>query len=209
MQGIHKLLATLLLVVPALAWGQSFQAGEDYRELDEPVSMDTGEVVQVREFFSYACPHCNSFNPRMHSLMEDLGERAELVRTPVVFNRSWEPVARAYHATAALDAVEATHDALFRAIHDEGRRLQSVDAVADVVAEQGVDPEAFKEAWDSFTVDASMRRAQRVARTYGVRSTPTVAVAGKYVVDVRQAGGQQRMTEVIRYLVDREYDDAQ
>lgn len=200
----------LLLVAPTLALAQSFEAGRDFRALDEPLPTEVeGAQVEVREFFSYACPHCNSFNPRIHSLMEGIDDRAELVRTPVVFNASWEPLAQAYHAAAALGVVDDVHGALFHALHNEGRRLDGVDAIAEVMAEQGVDREAFRSAWDSFSVDGDMRRAERRARAFGVRSTPTVAVAGRYVVDVRQAGGQERMLDVIRYLVDRTHNGEQ
>lgn len=199
----------LLLLAPALGLAQSFEAGRDYQVLDEPVSTEVdGDKVEVREFFSYACPHCNSFHPRISSLMESLGDKAELVHNPVVFNASWEPVARAYHATHSLGVVDETHGAIFHAIHDDNQRLDSAEDIADVVAEQGVDEETFLDAWDSFSVDSAMRRAERIAREYGVRSTPTVGVAGKYVLDVRAAGGQDRMIDIIRYLVEQEYDEA-
>ena len=203
-------LLAVLLVTPAAGMAQSFQAGQDYQVLDEPVStsVDDGKV-EVREFFSYACPHCNTFKPRMDSLMDEIGDRAELVYNPVVFNQSWEPLARAYHAANALDKVDETHGAIFQAIHGDNRRIGDADAIADVMAEQGVDEEAFHDAWDSFSVDSAMRRAERSARAHQVRATPPVGVAGKYVVDVRNAGGQERMIEIIRYLVDKEYDDAQ
>ena len=208
MPGLRCILLGLALL-PAVAWGQMFQAGEDYRVLDEPLETEVETGVEVHEFFSYACPHCNDFNPVLHEVMNDLGERAELVRTPVIFNPSWEPVARTYYTLEAIGAVDQGHDAVFAAIHDNGRRLQSLDGITDVVADAGVDAEAFREAWESFSVDSAMRSGERLARNYGVRSTPTVAVAGQYVVSVRQAGGQQAMAEIIRYLVDREHDDGQ
>lgn len=198
-----------LALLPAVAWAQTFQEGEDYRVLDEPVETEVEGVVEVREFFSYACPHCNDFNPLLHRVMDDIGDRAELVRTPVIFNPSWEAVARTYYTLAAIDAVDQAHDAVFAAIHDDGRRLESLDAITEVVADAGVDAEAFRDAWESFGVDSAMRSGERLARSYGVRSTPTVAVAGKYVVSVRQAGGQEAMGEIIRYLVDREHDNGQ
>lgn len=209
MTAIRALLAGLLMV-PALVMGQSFEAGNHYQVLDEPLptSVDDGKV-EVREFFSYACPHCYTFNPRIQSLMGDLGDKAQLVHTPVVFNRSWEPLARAYYISRALDVTDETHGAVFNALHQENRRIGGVDEVATVMAEQGVDEDAVRDAWDSFAVDSAMRQGDRIASAYGVRSTPTVAVAGKYVIDVRDAGGQERMIQVIRYLVEKEHEEIQ
>ncbi|SEP00161.1 thiol:disulfide interchange protein DsbA/DsbL [Aquisalimonas asiatica] len=209
MTVIRALLAGLLLA-PALVMGQSFEAGNHYQELDEPVSTDVEDgKVEVREFFSYACPHCHTFNPLIQSLMADLDDKAELVHTAVVFNRSWEPLARAYYTSRALGVTDDTHNAVFNALHQDNRRIGGVDDVAEVMGEQGVDEDAVRDAWDSFSVDSAMRQGDRIASTYGVRSTPTVAVAGKYLVDVRDAGGQERMIEIIRYLVEKEYEQAQ
>lgn len=208
MSVLRALLVTLLLA-PAMALGQSFQAGQDYQVLDEPQPTEVDGKVEVREFFSYACPHCHSFKPRIESLMESLEDKAAIVHTPVVFNPAWEPLAKAYFTARSLDAVSETHGALFHAVHNDNRQLTDADAIADVMAEQGLDREAVHEAWNSFSVDTDMRRAERIARAYGVRSTPTVAVAGRYILDVRAAGGQERMLDIIRYLVEKEYEEAQ
>lgn len=197
-----------LLLAPVVVLGQSFQAGQDYQVLDQAQATEVADKVEVREFFSYACPHCHTFYPLMQSLMDDLGDKAQLVHTPVVFNQSWEPLAKAYFTAKSLDAAADTHGALFHAVHNENRQLTDADAIAEVMAEQGIAEEDFRDAWNSFSVDADMRRGERIARAYGVRSTPTVAVAGQYVVDIRAAGGQERMAEIIRYLVEKEYEDA-
>ncbi|WP_290649992.1 thiol:disulfide interchange protein DsbA/DsbL [Aquisalimonas sp.] len=208
MSRLRSFLAALLLA-PAVALGQSFQAGQDYQVLDEPQATEVEDRVEVREFFSYACPHCHTFKPLIQSLMDDLGDKAQLVHTPVVFAQGWEPLAKAYFTAESLGAVSDTHGALFHAVHIDNRQLGNADAIAEVMAEQGIAEEDFHDAWNSFSVDADMRRGERIARAYGVRSTPTVAVAGRYVVDVRAAGGQERMVEIIRFLVEKEYEDAQ
>ena len=203
-----RFLVAGLLLAPAMLLAQSFEAGQDYQVLDEPQSTTVDEgKVEVREFFSYACPHCRTFHPHMESLMESIGDKAELVHTPVVFNPSWEPLARAYMATRSLGVVDDTHGAIFSAVHDDNRQLTDADAIAEVVGEQGVSEDDFHDAWNSFSVDSDMRRSDRIARAYGVQSTPSVGIAGKYVVDVGQAGGQERMIDIIRYLVEKEYDE--
>ncbi len=200
----------LSMALLPLMGGQAaaFEAGSDYRELDEPRETEVDDDrVEVREFFSYMCPHCHTFAPRIDDLMDSLGDSAELVHTPVVFSPGWEPPAQAYFTARALGATEETHIAFFDALHNEGRPIDDRDSAADVAAEAGVDRDAFVDAWDSFSVDADMRRAERDARAFGVRSTPSVGVAGRYMVDVNDAGGQERMIEIIRYLVEREADD--
>ncbi len=203
-------LLAILLLAPMMGLAQAFEPGQDYTVLDEPVSTSAdGGKVEVREFFSYACPHCHTFRPRIESLMERIDDKAELVHNPVVFNQSWEPLARAYYVTRSMGVVDDTHAAIFNALHEENRQPGSAEALADIVAEQGGDKDEFLDGWNSFSVDSDMRRGERAASAHGVRSTPTVGVAGKYVVDVRAAGGQERMLDIIEYLVEKEYNDGQ
>lgn len=198
--------ATALTLTVAAAGAQEFRAGEHYRVLDEPVATADGEGVEVREFFSYGCPHCHDFEPRIAAWAEEMGDDINLVHTPVSFNReAWSLLARAYHAAEVLEVTDQTHQALFEAIHVDGRRLGSEADIAEVFAEAAdVDADEVEDTLNSFAVDSRLRRSERLGEDYGIRSTPTVTVAGRYVVDVRQAGGQQGMLEVAEYLVREE-----
>lgn len=196
--------AVIALLLTTAAFAQQFQSGVHYRVLDTPQRTATEDRIEVREFFSYACPHCYSFFPRVRELKRSLGDDVRFVHNPVVFNPGWEPLARAYMTADALDVVDKMHGAIFVAYHEEGQRLRDEDAAARVFVEQGVDEQAFREAWNSFSVDTGMRRADRTGRAYGVMSTPSIGVNGKYLVDVRMAGGQDNMVRIVKHLVELE-----
>ena len=56
----------------------------------------------------------------------------------------------------------------------------------------------------SFAVDARMRQNRNDVRTYGIRSTPTIIVQGKWRVSPNGLSSYDEMIEVIDYLVDME-----
>lgn len=199
-----RLIALLgLVLATGVAVAQEFRAGEHYRVLDQPIATAEDEGVEVREFFSYGCPHCHDFEPLFAAWAERMGETVNVVHTPVTFNReAWTLLARAYHAAEVLEITDSAHAAMFEAIHVRGRRFRDEDDVAAFLAEVAdVDEQTVRGALGSFAVDSRLRRSERLGGDYGVRSTPMVAVAGRYVIDVRQAGGQQGMLEVAEYLV--------
>lgn len=202
-----RLIALLgLTLATGMAAAQEFRAGEHYRVLDQPVATAEGEGVEVREFFSYGCPHCHDFEPLFAAWAERMGETVNVVHTPVTFNReAWALLARAYHAAEVLEITDAVHRAVFEAIHVEGRRFRDEDDIAAFLAGVAeVDEQTVRDTLDSFAVDSRLRRSERLGGDYSIRSTPTVTVAGRYVIDVRQAGGQQGMLEVAEYLVREE-----
>ncbi|RFA30159.1 hypothetical protein CAI21_08215 [Alkalilimnicola ehrlichii] len=182
-----------------------FEAGRDYEVLPTPVETANDDSVEVREFFAYSCPHCFTFAGPMHDWAENQApEEVEFIRTPVVFSDSWRPLAQAYHTAEALDMVEQTHIALFSAVHNERRRFRNANDLAPFFEDHGVDRETFFNTFNSFVVDMNVRRSEQVIRDFRITSTPSVAVAGKYIVNPSMVGSHERMLEVIDYLVRKE-----
>ena len=203
------IMATVLMLGGLVGLGPA-QAQQGYQVLDTPQSTDASEgAVEVREFFSYGCPHCADFEPRLSEWTSEMGDRVEVVHTPVTFGReSWAVLARAYYAAQALDILDQTHTALFEAIHDEGRAFSSNEGVAAFYASVADVTEAdVLSAMNSFAVNTQLNRGERLVNAYRIPGTPAMGVAGKYLIDVRAAGGQQGMLDVAESLVVEENGD--
>lgn len=203
MRRLPSLLLIALLLAGTTVAAQP-EPGQQYRLVEPPMATGAGEKIEVTEFFSYGCPHCFRFRPMLHDWVAEADEDVRLVRVPVTFGReSWALLARAYYVAEVLGVLDKTHAALFDAIHVSGRQFTSAEQIADFYASVGVDRDKALQAFDSFVVDSMMRRGQRLVRDYRVSGTPSMAVDGRYFVDVRGAGGQQGMLEVVGYLVGR------
>ena len=202
--------AAIVLMLAGLFGLGSAQAQQGYRVLETPQPTDApAGTVEVREFFSYGCPHCADFEPRLSEWTSEMGERVEVVHTPVTFGReSWAVLARAYYAAQALDILDQTHAALFEAIHDDGRSFSSNEDVAAFYASVADVTEAdVLAAMNSFAVNTQLNRGERLVNAYRVPGTPAMGVAGKYLIDVRAAGGQRGMLDVAESLVVEENGD--
>ncbi|NLO81055.1 MAG: thiol:disulfide interchange protein DsbA/DsbL [Xanthomonadaceae bacterium] len=200
MQGIARWLAALMLFATAAAVAQS----GGYTTLNPPVPTSNDGTVEVREFFSYACPACAAFEPHLSAWVAEAPEEVRVVHVPVVFNESWRPFAQAYYAAEALGVVERIHRPLFQALHVEKRRLGSEKELVRFFAEQGVPEDEARAALNSFRVDMLMRQGAQAMREFRIESTPTVVVAGKYVVTPRSAGGYAEAVALIDRLVRQE-----
>ncbi|MBA1149464.1 thiol:disulfide interchange protein DsbA/DsbL [Ectothiorhodospiraceae bacterium WFHF3C12] len=206
-------LSLALFALAAPAGAAPFEAGNDYQVLGtaQPTDVKEGQV-ELREFFSYGCPHCFTFRPKLHEYMENgAPEAAELIRVPVTFGRQqWATLAKAYYAAQEMEVLDTMHEAIFKAIHVDNQPMSSVENLKALADANGVDGEDFaKRVNASMLVDMKTRRAEQAVRSYGVRSTPTVVVAGKYLVSPRSAGGHDRMLQVIDYLAQRELEGQQ
>jgi thiol:disulfide interchange protein DsbA len=57
---------------------------------------------------------------------------------------------------------------------------------------------------NSFAVNLQMKRADQQILAWGVNSTPTIIVDGKWRLDTRSANGAQQAVDLTLYLVNKE-----
>ncbi|MDQ2069808.1 thiol:disulfide interchange protein DsbA/DsbL [Natronospira bacteriovora] len=202
-QRLIVLLALLCLSGTAIS--QSFQAGNEYRTVDRGQRL-SDQPHEVVEFFWYGCGACYAFLPTVESWKNDLADDVAFVRVPAVLNPRWRVHGKAYYVAEALDMVDEVHNAIFDAIHVDGKRLDSQRALRELFVEKGADAEEFDRAFDSFQVDAKLRRAENLARRFAIRATPSVVINGQYVTDPSSAGGPRGIVEVGNWLIEQDRD---
>lgn len=181
-----------------------YQAGKDYIVLPTPVKTADPAKVEVVELFGYACPHCYSFEPVLEAWVAKQNDQVMFSRIPVVFGRSWEPLARAYYTAEFMNALEATHEPVFDAIHKERKRFRDLDDLTEFYTELGVDGEKFKKTFDSFAVKMKLNQGDAKVRSYQVDGVPAIVVNGKYRISGNTAGSNQAMLDVADYLIKQE-----
>lgn len=176
-----------------------------YEAIDPPVAVQAGQgEVVVQELFWYGCGHCYHFDPVLNAWLEKKPGNVRFERVAVALNPGWVPLSKAYYALRQLGVDERLHTVLFEAVQKERRPLGTPAQIADFVAGHGVDREAFLKAYNGFGVDSEVRRAQQLARQYGITGVPAMVVQGAYRTSGSLAGSNARMIEVVDALVAQE-----
>lgn len=219
-----KRFGILLLAFTAFGLAQAqapqadaWQAGKHYYLIEPAQPSSTPGKIEVTEVFSYACPACNSFQPIASKIKQGLPENAVLTYTPASFNtaESWPTFQRAYLTAKALGVADKAHEAVFQSVWGNGvlsiRDPSSGKVVKREIADAakfytdfGIKPEDFIATANSFAINTQVKKADAFIRTTGVESTPTIIVAGKYRVNGQSAGGNDKLVELVHYLVRRE-----
>lgn len=183
-----------------------YQEGAHYKKVVPAQPTSTGpDKVEVIEFFSYACPHCYEFEPYIGRWLESKPEAAEYVRMPATFNPHYQLLARAFYAAESLGVLEQIHDALFREIHINRNPLNTQEALAAFFNRTaGVPVEDFNNAFNSFSVNTQVQRADVLGRRYRIPGVPALIVNGKYMPDNQAAGGYANLLNMVNFLVAKE-----
>lgn len=197
-------LAMLLLVSSGAGAQMAFIEGNDYQAISPPVDTGQPDKVVVTELFWYGCPHCFRFEPFVERWSSSLPQGVVFEQVPSSLNPRWTEHARAYYAFKMMGALDQLHRAFFDALHIERKKLTNADNIAEFVASRGLDEKAFRELYFSFPVETQLRKDSQKEKRYGHNGVPAVIVNGKYLVSASLAGSNERMIEIIDYLVNRE-----
>ena len=202
---------SLLVFMPALASAATQQVaaapapltlveGKDYTLVANPTPPAQPGRVEVREFFWYGCPHCFRLDPFVSAWLQTKPATVDFIRTPVALSRDWEANTRGYYVAEILNKVDATHKALFDAIHVRHERLFDQQSLAGFYSRYGVNPANFNGLYQSFPVSGKVAQARNLAIRYQITGVPTIVVNGKYMV----SGETQRTVDVVKALIARE-----
>lgn len=209
-QAIRMFTVLALLLGAAAAQAQDskpvpYQEGLHYF-LIEGAPVETGGPVEVLEFFSYLCSHCNTFEPYINAWKKRKPEGVEFRRIPVVFGRgSWELYARGYVTADMLKVGEEAHTAMMDRLWKEKAVMRTMDELADFYSQFGVDREKFLATASSFAVDSKIKRDQLKLQAYGITGTPSLVVGGKYRITGSAAVPSfDVMLDVVNYLIEQE-----
>ena len=173
-------LALVVLSVPALA---DVTAGTEYRAIDPAQHPETVGKIEVLEFFSYGCPHCNEFSPFINAWVAKLPKDIVFKRVATGLGRTaWTNLAKTYYALEATGDLKRLDAALFHAIHEEHLPLFDEKSISQWVAQHGVDPVKFNTAFESFGVNTKLNHAEEMVENYKIDGVPSLTVNGKYLI---------------------------
>src|SRR5690606_34925415 len=71
-----------------------------------------------------------------------------------------------------------------------------------IVNNSGLDRKKVEDTFNSFTVNANLKRAAQVFRSSGATGVPSLVIDGKYITSGTMAGGNEQALQVTDYLVD-------
>lgn len=206
MKNLTRWLVVVMLAFPltlALA-AAHYTEGEQYVRLKKPQPTSSTDKIEVVELFWYGCPHCNDLEPYITRWLKNKPADVEFVRLPAIVGPRWKPLARAYYTAEVLGVLDKTHEALFKAIHEQHQRLTTDAEIEEFFIAQGVSKEDFRKAYNSFAVVTKLNNAELMTRRYAIKGVPTLIVNGKYSTSGSLAGSNANILKVVDYLVTQE-----
>jgi protein dithiol oxidoreductase (disulfide-forming) len=202
---MKRLTITFLALIASLALGAAgaveLVEGKDYVRIKNPQPVESGKKIEVIEFFSYGCPHCNDLEPILDAWLAKLPPDVQFRRVPVMFQDRWHALAKIYYTLDAMGDEARLSPEVFKAIHSAGLPLYQDKAFFDWAAAHGLDRAKVQDIYNSFAVNSKFNRALRLAQDYNIQSVPTVIVDGKYMTSSDRVGTHANLPPVLDALI--------
>jgi thiol:disulfide interchange protein DsbA len=199
------------LPADAVLPGGKWKPGVNYDPIvpGQPTNVSPGKV-EVLEVFWLGCPHCYALEPYVQSWLKSKPSYVEFVRVPVMWGPAHRAHAKLFYTLQALnrpdlfekafDAIQQQHQPLIAQSEDETLKMQEAFAQAN-----GVSADDYAKAYNSFSVNSNLQRAEELTQRYQVQGVPLVVIDGKYSTDVAKAGSPQQLIQLINDLAATEH----
>jgi len=177
--------------------------GKNYDRIKNPQPTESGNKIEVIEFFSYGCPHCAELEPYLEAWLAKLPPDVSFRRVPVMFQDRWVPLGKIYYTLDSLGEERKLSPDVFKAIHGQGAQLWNDKAFYDWAASKGLDRKKVEDVFGSFAINGKMNRAKQQAQQYNIQSVPTVVVDGKFITGSERVGTHAQLPAAIEELVNK------
>ena len=206
---LKHILSIMLVLVSTMTFAEDFVEGKDYMVIkagENPVS--SKDSVTVTEFFSYGCPWCYKLEPALNQWVKQQDTKISYNRVPVVFNKDWEYYAKAYYAAQALGQGSKLNPALFKAILDDKRSLNSTQAMIDFFVSQGVDASTAQSAFQNSTaIEMEVDASKRQMAQFQISGVPALVVNNQFKTDLQMAKSQERLFAILDFLINKAHKE--
>ena len=174
-----------------------------YTVLDPPLTISTGDDIEVTELFWYGCGHCYALETHVENWKKSMPAGTQFIKVPAVFSERWAFHAKAFYTMETLGVLDQANDAFFSSIHKAKKSMNTLDSLTSFLADYGKSEEEVTSAFNSFAVDSKFRNATLITRNSRANGVPAILVDGKYLTSVTQAGSSDKLFKAVNGLIEK------
>ena len=174
---MKKLLFAVLALMMLPATAQQFEEGVHY----EVIAEQGTEEPTITEYFSFFCGACYRFEPIAQAMDEKYPAAFEKSHVSFInYKGQGMMMNQAWALAQRLGKEKEIAAAIFQRNFAQNNMIGSKEDFEAIFATNGVDKADFDKMINSFGVRGMANKMDREASNYGVNSTPTFIINGKY-----------------------------
>jgi thiol:disulfide interchange protein DsbA len=195
-------------MLPVIARAQTAapKEGTEFKLVQPPQPVESGNKIEVLEFFQYSCPHCFALNPDLEPWRKKMPADVDYKRIHINWDNSTLNHTKLYYSLEQLGRLDV-HDKVFTAIHVNKKHMLDPDEIAELMVANGIDRKQWLDMFNSFSTATRASKAGQIWRAYKIDGTPTLACDGRYLTSPAMVGSRSGSLVVLDYLIQRARTD--
>jgi thiol:disulfide interchange protein DsbA len=163
---------------------------------------DPGKI-QVIEFFNYGCFWCGRLNRPMMEWETQKPSSIAYYRFPLIFNKSWEVLARVYYTIRKLGKSEELDNEIFEAIHQNHINLADNRELLQFMENHGIPADKFMQTYNSSAIIRQVKQGNDLSLAYRISESPVIIIntpTCSFMCSVPEVGSEARLIQLLNYL---------
>lgn len=202
LKTLPLVLGTVLLLSTFYAQAREYKPGVDYEIKETKLT----EKPEIREFFSFFCPHCYEVEQMFTPLNKEFVNKAEVVYNPVwqIGGELGKRTQSAYAVAKKLGKENEIRALLFKRIKQTEGHLQANDDFAYIFGIVGVNAKSYRDELKTAEVKTLISNYNQKISDYGLNSVPQIIVNGKYLINLSNVQDQNDYKNLVSYLLSKD-----
>lgn len=202
LKTLPLVLGTVLLLSTFYAQAREYKPGVDYEIKETKLT----EKPEIREFFSFFCPHCYEVEQMFTPLNKEFVNKAEVVYNPVwqIGGELGKRTQSAYAVAQKLGKENEIRALLFKRIKQTEGHLQANDDFAYIFDIVGVNAKSYRDELKTAEVKTLISNYNQKISDYGLNSVPQIIVNGKYLINLSNVQDQNDYKNLVSYLLSKD-----
>jgi thiol:disulfide interchange protein DsbA len=208
---IAKFLSVSVISIVILACSDSSQYQQDthyttFNNVIDDIAAKHEDLksVQVIEFFTYGCSHCQAFAPDFKKWT--VSNKLNVKYVPVVWSEFTDLHARAFFLIKSHKDFNQLHMGLFKLVAGFSRTDSIEDQKIELITwlqTQGIQPIDALNAFNSTSFEQELALSILLAKRFQVTGTPTLVVNNTYRINNKAMTHQSELLEVAEALLEK------
>ncbi len=187
----YILIALCMLITPSFyAFSADYQEGVHYKIIPGPATT----TPELREYFSYYCPACRSFEAHLPGFKKSIPANAVFKKTHVDFMRQTSSdiqflLGKAQIVAQRTGIADEFNAAVFSHIQTKRQSVTDIDDVKEIFIKAGGEVSKFDAGMKGFSIVGQAKRNKKVQDKLSqgrfLNSVPSFVVNGKYIVNAK------------------------
>ncbi|WP_235043909.1 thiol:disulfide interchange protein DsbA/DsbL [Candidatus Kinetoplastidibacterium desouzai] len=172
---------------------QNMVYAKSYETLTFEIPQEKENIIEVIEFFSYICPHCNNMELYLQEWEKNIQDNIILKRIPIANNHHSQILQRIYFTIEELGKTNLNIE-IFIELSKNKNYFKKNKEIKNWLIRNRIPIEEFNKIYNSFSIETKIKKYNNLVKLCNLTTIPVFIVGGKYLTSPILAGNKYNAT---------------